>query len=267
MALTYFLSFNRLVSRSFYRIQSHIFDDDDVVFLNIGYEEDPPMALPLVESDEPHRFYIQLYHRTATQPDIGGKRVLEVGCGHGGGASYLTRTQHPASYTGLDLNRAAIAFCRKRHQLPNLDFVQGDAEKMPFPDQSFDAVINVESSAAYPHFPRFLAEVARVLRPGGFFQYTDLRPQSNVAAWEKALADAPMRMISHQNINAQVMRGLQKNSRRILDLVGRLPRILRPIGREYSGMEGTRFYRAMQRDRYIYRVYSFMKDGGEALSS
>ena len=134
-----------------------MFATDDVVFLNIGYEEDPPMALPLAESDEPNRFYIQLYHRTATQADLRGKRVLEVGCGHGGGASYLMRTLRPASYTGLDLNRDAIAFCRRRHDLPNVDFVHGDAEKLPFPDQSFDAVINVESSACLPSllpFPR-----------------------------------------------------------------------------------------------------------------
>jgi SAM-dependent methyltransferase len=111
------------------------------------------MALPLAESDEPKRFPIQLYHRTATQVDLNGKDVLEVGCGHGGGASYLTRTLHPASYTGLDLNPAGIAFCRARHNLPGRDFVRGDAENLPFPDQSFDAVINIESSHCYPRFP------------------------------------------------------------------------------------------------------------------
>ena len=104
------------------------------------------MALPLAASDEPNRFPIQLYHRTATQVDLTGKQVLEVSCGHGGGASYLVRTLRPASYTGLDLNPAGIDFCRKRHNLPGLDFVQGNAENLPFPDQSFDAVINVEAS-------------------------------------------------------------------------------------------------------------------------
>jgi ubiquinone/menaquinone biosynthesis C-methylase UbiE len=237
-----------------------MFNTGDVVFLNIGYEEDPPMAAPLAESDEPNRFYIQLYHRTATQADLSGKRVLEVGCGHGGGASYLTRTLRPAAYTGLDLNRAAIAFCRKRHKLPNVDFVHGDAEKLPFPDQSFDAVINVESSAAYPHFSRFLAEVVRVLRPGGHFLYTDLRPVSSIAEWEAALAGAPMRMLSHDDINAQVVRGLEKNSQRMVELIGRMPIGLRSIGREYAGMKGTGFYRAMQSGKYPYRVYCFMKD-------
>src|SRR5258705_6568201 len=70
---------------------------DDLLFLNFGYEEDPPMALPLVASDEPNLFYIQLYHRTATQADLNGAQVLEVSCGHGGGASYLMRTLRPAS--------------------------------------------------------------------------------------------------------------------------------------------------------------------------
>ena len=80
-----------------------------------------------------------------------------------------------------------------------MDFVHGDAEKLPFPDQSFDAVINVESSGAYPHFSRFLAEVARVLRPGGHFLYADLRPANSIAEWEAALAGAPMRMLSHED--------------------------------------------------------------------
>jgi ubiquinone/menaquinone biosynthesis C-methylase UbiE len=260
MEITYFLAFNHLVSKYFYRIQTRLFAADDVVFLNIGYEEDPPMALPLAECDEPNRFYIQLYHRMATQADLGGKRVLEVGSGHGGGASYLMRTLHPASYTGLDLNRGAVAFCRKRHNLLGVDFVHGDAEKLPFPDQSFDAVINLESSAAYPHFSRFLAEVARVLRPGGHFLYADLRPRDSVAAWETALAGAPMRMLSREVINAQVLRGLEQNAPRILDLIGRMPKGLRGIGREYSGMEGTGFYRAIQREKYLYRMYCFTKD-------
>jgi SAM-dependent methyltransferase len=260
MEITYFLAFNPLVSRYFYRIQTRLFAAGDVVFLNIGYEEDPPMALPLAQCDEPNRFYIQLYHRLATQADLRGERVLEVGCGHGGGASYLMRTLRPASYTGLDLNRAAVTFCRKRHTLDGLDFVHGNSEKMPFPDQSFDAVINLESSAAYPHFDRFLAEVARVLRPGGHFLYSDLRPRDGVAEWEAALARAPMRMVSQEVINVQVLRGLDRNAARSLDLISRLPVGLRGIGREYSGIEGTRFYRALRREDYLYRMYCFTKD-------
>lgn len=55
------------------------------------------MSLPLDAADERNRYCIQLYHRTAAQADLSGRRVLEVGCGNGGGASYLTRTMRPAS--------------------------------------------------------------------------------------------------------------------------------------------------------------------------
>ena len=258
MVFTYSLWFNPLLSKYIYRFQTRM-AANDVVFLNLGYEEDPPMALPLAESDEPNRFPIQLYHRTATQADLSGKRVLEVGCGHGGGATYLMRTLRPASYTGLDLNRAGIAFCRTRQNLPGVDFGHGDAENLPFPDRSFDGVINVESSGAYPHFPRFLAEVARVLRPGGHFLYADLRPHDSIAEWEAALAGAPMRMLSHQAINAQVLRGMEKNTQRSLDLIGRMPTFLHRIGREFTGVQGSRFYRALQSGKLSYRMYCFSR--------
>src|SRR6201996_1465805 len=143
---TFFLKLLNLRFKYGYRFLSRLLTRDDVLFLNYGYEEDPPMALPLAVSDEPDRFPVQLYHRTATQVDLAGKKVLEVSCGHGGGSSYLMRTLGPKSYTALDINPDGIAFCRKRHQLPGLDFVQGDAQNLPFDNESFDAVINVEAS-------------------------------------------------------------------------------------------------------------------------
>jgi SAM-dependent methyltransferase len=192
---------------------------DDRVFLNMGYEEDPPMALPLEASDEPNRFCIQLYHRIATQVDLKGKNVLEVSCGHGGGASYLVRTLAPASYTGLDLNQVGIDFCRRRHNLPGLDFVCGNAENLPFADQSFDAVISIEASSYYPSFPRFLAEVARVLRPGGHLLYGDVRyGRDQIAEWEEELSNCPMRLTSERVISEQVARGLEKYLPRYLEL-------------------------------------------------
>ena len=207
--------FQKIMVKYWYPFLTRRWDAEDVLLLNYGYEEDPPMALPLAASDEPNRYSIQLYHRTATQVDLSGKQVLEVSCGHGGGASYLMRTLRPASYTGLDLNPAGIDFCRKRHNLPGLDFVHGDAENLPFADESFDAVINVEASHRYPDFPRFLAEVARVLRPGGHFLYADFRRRHlDFAEWEAAMADAPMRMLSQRVINAEVLRGTGQYLRR-----------------------------------------------------
>src|ERR1700736_6838297 len=231
-------------------------EQDDVQFLNWGYEEDPPLGLPLDESDEPNRYSIQLYHQTATQADISGKKVLECSSGHGGGASYLTRTLKPASYTGLDFNAAGVEFCKERHQLPGLDFVHGDAENLPFPDESFDAVINVEASHAYPHFDRFLREMVRVLRPGGHFLYADFRGFLEYSDWEAALAGMPMRMVSERVINAEVLRGMEKNSPRYRDLVGRyVPRFLQSFGRLFAGLPGTLTYRKLQGGKLSNRMH------------
>ena len=51
------------------------------------------------------------------------------------------------------------------------------------------------------------------------FLYADLRPRDSIAEWEAALAGAPMRMLSHEDINAQVLRGMEINTQRILDLI------------------------------------------------
>ncbi|MDT5078471.1 MAG: hypothetical protein QOJ80_3108 [Mycobacterium sp.] len=244
-----------------YRLLSRLLSRDDVLFLNYGYEEDPPMALPLATSDEPDRYPIQLYHRTATQVELAGKEVLEVSCGHGGGASYLMRTLQPTSYTGLDLNTVGIAFCRKRHDLRGLDFVEGNAEGLPFPDQSFDAVLNVEAAINYQSVPRFFAEVERVLRPGGHFLYADIRYADEIAAWETELANIPMTLISGHVINAEVMRGLERN--RFLDqLTRRLPNIafVRGIANDYAGGPGSLIYRRLANGEASYRLFCFAKD-------
>ena len=236
-------------------------EQDDVQFLNWGYEEDPPLGLPLDESNEPNRYSIQLYHQTATQADISGKKVLECSSGHGGGASYLTRTLKPASYTGLDFNAAGVEFCKERHQLPGLDFVPGDAENLPFPDESFDAVINVEASHIYPHFERFLSEVKRVLRPGGHFLYADFRNRDGFGAWESALAESGLRQESKRGINTEVLRGLKKNSPRSNELINnRLPAFLRRFGREFAVVDGSWFYNDLERGEIDYRAYHFIKD-------
>ncbi|MGA9678770.1 MAG: class I SAM-dependent methyltransferase [Mycobacterium sp.] len=242
-----------IFNKYWYRLHSRYLSNEDKVFLNWGYEEDPPMALPLAESDEPNRYSIQLYHRVAAQVDLTGKRVLEVSCGHGGGASYVMRTLGPASYTGLDLNPVGLDFCRRKHQLPGLDFVEGNAEKLPFPDQSFDAVINIEASHCYPRFPRFLDEVARVLRPGGHFLYTDARRRQEIPEWEEELGDAPMRLISERVVNEQVARGVEKLYPVLLFKQARLQA-------SFGFAIWVTLYRRLLNNDVSYRIYCFAKE-------
>ena len=173
----------RLLWRWWYGRLASKHQSGDWTFMNYGFAPPDGATLALDPADESDRYCIQLYHRVASAADLAGREVLEVGSGRGGGASYIARNLRPAKITGADFSPQAVALCQKRHAtVANLAFTVGDAEQLPFPAASFDAVVNVESSHCYGHIERFFAEAARVLRPGGHFLYTDFRPASEVAA-------------------------------------------------------------------------------------
>jgi SAM-dependent methyltransferase len=250
----------KAVWRLWYPFLTRRLRGDAVLFLNYAFEEEPPLNIPLDPGDEANRACIQLYHHVATQVPLAGKDVLEVSCGHGGGASYVTRTLQPKSCTALDLNPAGIAFCRDRHRLDGLEFVQGDAGNLPFGAATFDAVINVEASHCYPDFPRFLAEVARVLRPGGHFLYADFRFRERWEEWDAALAGAPLQMVKTRHINAEVLRGMERNSAASEALITRhLPKFLHGLGRDFAGTRGSRIWQALAEGELSYRSYCFVK--------
>lgn len=244
-----------------YPFLTHRLRGEEVLFLNYAFETDPPVGLALDPADEPNRACIQLYHHVASQIDLRGKTVLEVSCGHGGGASWLARTMQPTSYTGLDLNPAGIRFCQRRHQVPGLAFVQGNAQKLPFPDTALDAVINVEASHCYPDFPGFLTEVARVLRPGGHFLYADFRFRDGFAEWENAIASAPLQIVQTRDIRDEVLRGMDGNATRSETLIcQRLPGFLHSLGRDFAGLPGSRVYEALRTGELSYRSWCLRKD-------
>jgi ubiquinone/menaquinone biosynthesis C-methylase UbiE len=234
--------------------------NDDVLFLNYAFDAESSGSIHLSQADEPNRGCIQLYHYVATQAEMHGARVLEVSCGHGGGASYLTRTLRPAEYFGLDLNPEGIRFCRERHQINRLTFIQGDAGRLPFEDASFDVVLNVEASHCYPSFSRFLSEVRRVLRPGGKFLYADFRFESGITEWDTELRASGLREEQSHDIGEEVLRGMERNSDRSAQLIARhLPRFLHSLGRDFAGVTGSRIHRSLVEKKLTYRSYRFAK--------
>jgi hypothetical protein len=76
--------------------------------------------------------------------------------------------------------------------------------------------------------------------PGGHFLYADFRGFLEYDAWDAALADMPMRMVSKRVINTEVLRGMDNNSPRYLGLVARhLPKFLQSFGRLFAGAPGA----------------------------
>ncbi|HVM06613.1 MAG TPA: SDR family NAD(P)-dependent oxidoreductase [Acidimicrobiales bacterium] len=136
--------------------------------------------------------------------DLAGKRVLDVGCGRGGNVALLAE-RFGADAVGVDLAPEAVAFCRRAHRHQNVRFEVGDAEHLPVDDASFDAVTNVESSHTYPDIRAFLAEVRRVLRPGGWFLHTDLLPGLRWAEVRALLASLGLTVVDDREITPNVL--------------------------------------------------------------
>jgi hypothetical protein len=70
-----------------------------------------------------------------------------------------------------------------------------------------------------------------------------------------------LRLVSERVINAEVLRGLHENSPRSTELINRyLPAFMRRFGREFAVVDGSWFYRDLERGEISYRTYCFAKD-------
>lgn len=92
-----------------------------------------------------------------------GERVLDVGCGTGAVARAAHR--RGASATGLDVNEAMLATARRL--APAIEWRQGDAADLPYPDASFDVVLCQQALQFLPDPDLALGEMRRVLGAGG----------------------------------------------------------------------------------------------------
>ena len=93
---------------------------------------------------------------------VPGRRVLDAGCGVGWGSGSL-RQAGAASVVGLDISEEALTDARRR--APECEFVPGDLQELPFPDDEFDVVVCMEALEHTEDTRATLAELARVLRP------------------------------------------------------------------------------------------------------
>ena len=233
-------------------------------FMNYGYlppESATAKNLSLKPEDEPDRLCIQLYERVASPASLVGANVLEVGSGRGGGSSYFARYHKPTQVTGMDYSSEAVAFCQERHRaVPNLQFVVGDAEKLPFAAASFDVVVNVESSHCYGNVGKFFNEVARVLRPGGYFVFADLRGATEMDQLKEMLAAQPWEQIEEEDITARVAAALKADDARKRAMIAEVvsPR-LRPMFEEFAGVEGGKISQGFQKRDLLYFRFAFRR--------
>ena len=94
-------------------------------------------------------------------------RWLDVGCGNGAFTQMILDRCAPAAAHGIDPSEEQLAYARTRTSSPIAQFRRGDAMALPFPDNSFDAAIMPLVIFFVPEPATGIAEMARVVRPGG----------------------------------------------------------------------------------------------------
>ena len=128
--------------------------------------------------------------------------LLDCGCGTGPMISLLHGKDPSKHYTGIDLTPRMIEVGRAKG-LRGVDWVVGDCENLPFPDESFDVIICSNSFHHYPNPQDFFDSAARVLRPKGRLilqDYTAPRP----ILWLMNHAEMPLaNLIGHGDVAAR----------------------------------------------------------------
>ena len=113
----------------------------------------------------------------ATVGDLSGKKVLDIGAGYGGGARRIASEHDAGHVTCLNIAPAENARNRKLTAEQGLEdrvsVVEGSFDDLPFEDASFDVVWSQDAILHAPDRGAVLSEVARVLKPGGDFIFTD----------------------------------------------------------------------------------------------
>src|ERR1700682_6369257 len=113
-----------------------------------------------VEIEHLHRYFL-------ARALCRGLDVLDVAAGEGYGTALLAQVAR--SVIGVEVSTEAVAHAAAAYRGPNLRFLEGDARSLPLDDASVDAVVSLETIEHVYEHDQFLAEVRRVLRPGGRF--------------------------------------------------------------------------------------------------
>lgn len=102
----------------------------------------------------------------AAKETVSGKVVLDIASGTGYGTNILS--QKAQKVFGVDVSKDAIEYAKKNYSGKNIEFILGDASKIPLQTNQVDVVVSFETIEHIPNYKEFIKEVKRVLKPGGF---------------------------------------------------------------------------------------------------
>ncbi len=261
LKLTDYAMFRRLLWKPVYELLAKRFKSKDWSLMNYGYA---PSAnepfLELMAEDEINRYPIQLYYYLASETNLQGLEVLEVGSGRGGGAACIKKYLRPKKIIGLDIAVNAVKMANEYFGSEGISFIKGSAEKLPFAEESFDIVVNVESSHTYGSVPLFLSEVKRVLRAGGHLLCADIRTAADMEIFRRQINSCGLNLLREEDISENVKRAIELEEpikqKRILD---NIPKMLQGVFKQFAGVKGSKAHVQLESGQLKYYRFVLRK--------
>lgn len=122
-----------------------------------------------------HNEYLEMPTTLKLLGNVRGKKILDLGCGTGVYAKILTKKG--ARLKGIDISEKEIEIARK--ESPDVEFIIGNAEKLPYKSKEFDIVLSCLVLEHFKDWNNVLKEVNRVLKKNGLFVFSIGNPVSN----------------------------------------------------------------------------------------
>lgn len=210
-----------------------------------------------------------------------GQRLLDVGCGFGGTIQQINAGHSGMHLTGLNIDARQLAAAEAQTKAANgnrIEWVEADACDLPFEDNSFDRLLAVECVFHFPSRERFLAEAARVLKPGGYLAVSDFVPavawfgktpfwmaiRTRIAKSYGTLGNVPLRSYKSQGKRAglvlEASRNIRKNTMPTYPFLIKFFREQGSSDAQKTMIVGTRWMEWLSKLGLIqYRVYTFHK--------
>uniref|UniRef100_A0A914EGF2 Methyltransferase type 11 domain-containing protein n=1 Tax=Acrobeloides nanus TaxID=290746 RepID=A0A914EGF2_9BILA len=203
-------------------------------------------------------------------PNLKNFEVLEAGCGLGSGLQWV-QSAHPEVKSVAGIDRVV------RNSLNGL-ITYSDVHDMQCASNSFNLVLNVESSHCYADIKKFLQEVERVLKPGGYFCWADIayskENHNNQYIFStlshflkiedilKYAEKANLELVSYEDITESVLDGIDKTAKRYDWMADQSPwfiRIFKVFFRYFYCAPNTEAYSFLQNGDMVYAAACWKK--------
>ncbi|WP_102145024.1 class I SAM-dependent methyltransferase [Mycobacterium hubeiense] len=210
-----------------------------------------------------------------------GQKLLDAGCGFGGTIQQINATHSNMDLTGLNIDARQLAAAEAQIKATNgnkIGWVEADACQLPFEDNSFDRVLAVECIFHFPSREKFLAEAARVLKPGGYLAVSDFVPtmmffgktpfwwviRTRIAKSYGTLGSVPLRsyksMGKRAGLRLEANRNIRKNTLPTYPFILKFCREQGSEDLQKTMVVGTRWMKWLSKLGFVqYRIYTFHK--------